>query len=259
VEVTQFPPDRAETYSINCLSRQFRRAECALRGPGTARLSRQTSNTRCEENLNWGVDAAKLWVDKGCGGSFTVTPGPAWEAYTFNRESARNKCQECRLKGEAEAVRGGLEVVSARIVEVDSRHVHVELVGKRRNVNVDLYCRYDSAGRTARILRRLNSMSTRALPLSILVCLAAACSATQPAAQVDEPRQVSLAESSECRNLGLIVKRSARHSKQSFNTNQAMKDAMDAVLASGADSYQLLDVDDEGHGTQVIMQAFACP
>jgi hypothetical protein len=97
------------------------------------------------------------------------------------------------------------------------------------------------------------------LPLSILVCLAAACSATQPAAQVDQPRQVSLAESSECRNLGLIVKRSARHSKQSFNTNQAMKDAMDAVLASGADSYQLLDVDDEGHGTQVIMQAFACP
>jgi len=98
----------------------------------------------------------------------------------------------------------------------------------------------------------------RTLPLSVVFCLAAACSSPEPAPLIDEPRQLTLAESSQCRELGMIVKRSARHSTQSFNTEQAMRDAMDAVLASGADAYQLLDVDDEGRGTQVIMQAFDC-
>ena len=98
----------------------------------------------------------------------------------------------------------------------------------------------------------------RSIILPCACCVAFACSTPPPAPLVDEPRQLTLAETSQCRKLGMIVKRSARHSNQSFNTEQAMRDAMDAVLASGADAYQLLDVDDEGRGTQVIMQAFDC-
>lgn len=97
--------------------------------------------------------------------------------------------------------------------------------------------------------------------IPLCACCLFACTSPQAPAPtgIDAPREISLAESSRCREVGLVVKRSVRHSTDAFNTEQAMRDALAAVLAAGADTYRLLDVDTEGRGTQVIMQAFNCP
>jgi hypothetical protein len=102
VEVTQFPMAAVNPYALECRSLNYRRQDCALKGPGTAVLDRQLSNSRCTEGQNWGVYNATLWVDKGCGGRFKITPRPAWESYTTTCESLKDRRSECRLKGPAE-------------------------------------------------------------------------------------------------------------------------------------------------------------
>src|SRR5437879_11311181 len=37
-----------------------------------ARLVRQRSETPCKEGESWGYDEEGIWVDKGCGGEFTL-------------------------------------------------------------------------------------------------------------------------------------------------------------------------------------------
>jgi hypothetical protein len=77
---------------------------------------------------------------------------------------------------------------------------------------------------------------------------------------IDAPREISKADTTACRELGLVVKRSARYNQDKFDTQQAMSAALDAVLEAGGDSYRLLDVTSEGsgRGTQVILEAYRC-
>lgn len=102
VEVTQFPQLSQVPYSLTCTSPRYRRQECGLKGPGTAVLERQISKTQCTQGQTWGQINTTLWVDKGCSGSFRITPRPAWSTYTLKCESPSNRRAECRLKGPAE-------------------------------------------------------------------------------------------------------------------------------------------------------------
>lgn len=104
VEVTQFPAPAVAEYNLTCKSSNYKRTECAMRGPGTARLTRQLSQSRCIENSSWGVDGSKLWVDKGCGAQFAIKPAPTWATYSQTCESRNGRRETCRLKGQAEVI-----------------------------------------------------------------------------------------------------------------------------------------------------------
>ena len=77
---------------------------------------------------------------------------------------------------------------------------------------------------------------------------------------IDAPREITQAEATNCRDLGLVVKQSVRGSQKVFGREQAMQAALDAVLEAGGDAYRLLDVseDSPGGGAQVILQAYRC-
>ncbi len=78
---------------VECTSNDYRFTRCGVDWR-KADIVRQTSQSRCIEGRNWGVDRRGLWVDKGCGGVFVErgrggnhgggngnggwNPGPNW-------------------------------------------------------------------------------------------------------------------------------------------------------------------------------------
>jgi hypothetical protein len=78
--------------AVDCQSRNYGYTRCDVPWRD-ARLVRQLSDTRCIRGQNWGIDRRGLWVDRGCGGTFTPAgrgddgygggggwrPGPGWD------------------------------------------------------------------------------------------------------------------------------------------------------------------------------------
>lgn len=67
-------PVSAQTHStkIECASDDRRRNLCEVLVPNGVDLLRQLSRTRCVKGVNWGWDAAGIWVDQGCRAEFGV-------------------------------------------------------------------------------------------------------------------------------------------------------------------------------------------
>lgn len=67
--------DRDYSETISCSSSGYRYASCApTQGTNIAyvELASQVSRTACVEGDTWGYDYNRVWVDKGCRGTFRV-------------------------------------------------------------------------------------------------------------------------------------------------------------------------------------------
>lgn len=62
---------------IPCSSDDGEKHYCEADTRHGARLVRQTSAAACKEGESWGWDEEGIWVDKGCGGDFTLGRGDA--------------------------------------------------------------------------------------------------------------------------------------------------------------------------------------
>jgi len=62
---------------IPCSSEDGEKHYCEADTRYGARLARQRSTAPCKENESWGYDEQGIWVDKGCGGDFTLGGGHA--------------------------------------------------------------------------------------------------------------------------------------------------------------------------------------
>jgi hypothetical protein len=61
--------------TITCESFKYRYQFCRVNTRGGVRLTRQISNTRCNEGETWGYDREGIWVDQGCAAEFSVRGG----------------------------------------------------------------------------------------------------------------------------------------------------------------------------------------
>jgi len=61
--------------AIPCSSEDGEKHYCEADTRYGARLVRQRSTAPCKENETWGYDEQGIWVDKGCGGDFTLGGG----------------------------------------------------------------------------------------------------------------------------------------------------------------------------------------
>lgn len=133
-----------EPYTLSCESLNNRRSECKLKGPADVSISRQLSSTYCRLDTNWGVQNDKLWVDKGCRAVFRVSMADTTGTPTNVRTAAIRACESLARSRD-------YLVLNARVLEAESGHVDVELMGERNRVMVDLFCRYDTASGKANI------------------------------------------------------------------------------------------------------------
>jgi peptide methionine sulfoxide reductase MsrB len=65
----------AQSAVIPCISEDGEKHYCEADTRYGARLVRQQSTAPCKENESWGYDEQGIWVDKGCGGEFTLGGG----------------------------------------------------------------------------------------------------------------------------------------------------------------------------------------
>jgi hypothetical protein len=85
---------------VRCESRDSRQRVCDT-GWRSARLSRQLSDTRCEEGRNWGSRNRQVWVSGGCRAEFVEGRGGGWNPggpgnnYTVTCSSNDNRQQTC--------------------------------------------------------------------------------------------------------------------------------------------------------------------
>src|SRR5437773_830917 len=63
--------------TITCSSENGQRAYCDADTWGGVRLTRQFSNSPCDQNSSWGFDSRGIWVDRGCRAEFQVSAGNA--------------------------------------------------------------------------------------------------------------------------------------------------------------------------------------
>lgn len=71
---SQAPPQKQEQI-IPCSSDDGEKHYCEADTRHGARLLRQRSTAACKEGESWGWDEEGIWVDKGCGGDFTLGRG----------------------------------------------------------------------------------------------------------------------------------------------------------------------------------------
>lgn len=98
--------------TVSCFSYDGRKNYCDPVSPGSkVQLLRQIGTANCIENSTWGYDRIGLWVDRGCGGEFTVmAPSEAGAPGT-----AGKSCEKTVGKVVAqELVRRCLQVSSAK-------------------------------------------------------------------------------------------------------------------------------------------------
>jgi hypothetical protein len=89
------PRASAQTGTVTCESRGSDREQCAIERGASVELSRQTSDTPCRRNANWGVAQEYIWVSGGCRAQFAVTAGsPAGPASVrLVRQISQNPCR----------------------------------------------------------------------------------------------------------------------------------------------------------------------
>jgi len=68
-------PQERQAQIIPCSSDDGEKHYCAADTRHGARLVRQRSQAPCKEDESWGYDEEGIWVDKGCGGEFTLGRG----------------------------------------------------------------------------------------------------------------------------------------------------------------------------------------
>jgi hypothetical protein len=61
--------------TISCSSDDGRRHYCPAESQGRIRLSRQRSESPCQEGYSWGSDGRGVWVDHGCRADFAIEGG----------------------------------------------------------------------------------------------------------------------------------------------------------------------------------------
>ena len=98
----EFGPGHAgggNTTTLQCESRDDRYRTCGSNISGRATLVRQLSDTRCTENVNFGVRNRQLWVDRGCRGVFQVRMGNwggnSGSDYSVTCSSTNNRYTTC--------------------------------------------------------------------------------------------------------------------------------------------------------------------
>jgi hypothetical protein len=68
-------PQERQGQIIPCSSDNGEKHYCTADTRYGARLVRQRSQAQCKEGESWGYDEEGIWVDKGCGGEFTLGRG----------------------------------------------------------------------------------------------------------------------------------------------------------------------------------------
>lgn len=64
--------------TIYCASDDGRRNYCSANTRGGVRLTRQRSDSACNQGQTWGWDSRGIWVDRGCRAEFTTGNGGGW-------------------------------------------------------------------------------------------------------------------------------------------------------------------------------------
>ncbi len=136
------PGPGADHDSVRCESKDYRLRRCETRNWRDARMTRQTSSTRCVRGTNWGFDRRGLWVDRGCSGVFVDTgrgaggpghggpgaghggpggwqPGPNWDAdFRLTCQSSDFRYKLCQIDiGPGGRVRIERQVSQAACIE----------------------------------------------------------------------------------------------------------------------------------------------
>src|SRR5256886_9173007 len=88
-------PQERHGQIIPCSSDDGEKHYCTADTRYGARLVRQRSQAPCQEGGSWGYDEEGIWVDKGCGGEFTLGRGDRSEEHTSELQSQSNLV--CRL------------------------------------------------------------------------------------------------------------------------------------------------------------------
>ncbi|MFC5570563.1 DUF3011 domain-containing protein [Lysobacter yangpyeongensis] len=93
--------------AIRCESTDNRTRACRTPWSGPSRLSRQLSDTRCEEGRNWQSREGEVTVWNGCRAEFTQGWGDAGQGGTIRCESANNRVANCDTpwRGRSQLVR----------------------------------------------------------------------------------------------------------------------------------------------------------
>src|SRR6267143_976377 len=68
-------PQGRQGQIIPCSSNDGEKHYCTADTRHGARLVRQLSQAPCKQGESWGYDEEGIWVDKGCGGEFTLGRG----------------------------------------------------------------------------------------------------------------------------------------------------------------------------------------
>src|SRR5258706_11445522 len=68
-------PQERQGQIIPCSSDDGEKHYCTADTRHGARLVRQRSQAPCKQDESWGYDEEGIWVDKGCGGEFTLGGG----------------------------------------------------------------------------------------------------------------------------------------------------------------------------------------
>jgi len=63
---------RSSAQTISCSSDDGHRHYCPADTRGGVQLSRQRSDSACQQGYSWGFDRGGVWVDRGCRAEFTV-------------------------------------------------------------------------------------------------------------------------------------------------------------------------------------------
>jgi hypothetical protein len=60
---------------VRCESNDYRTIRCPMNTSGGVRISRQLSNTPCQQGRNWNFDRSSVWVKDGCRAEFIGSVG----------------------------------------------------------------------------------------------------------------------------------------------------------------------------------------
>src|SRR2546430_6953568 len=109
-------PQERHGQIIPCSSDDGEKHYCTADTRYGARLVRQRSQARCKEGGSWGYDEEGIWVDKGCGGEFTLGRG--------------DDGGDARAAGGGRTVKGGLDGSRRKVCPAGTSH-RVQVLGQR--------------------------------------------------------------------------------------------------------------------------------
>ncbi|MDQ3137652.1 MAG: DUF3011 domain-containing protein [Gemmatimonadota bacterium] len=92
-------PLAAQTKTVLCESRGGDRIQCGIEQNARVELTRNLSDTPCQQNRNWGVGPNYIWVTTGCRGEFTVTSA-GFGGGTGGPSASPRQVQVCRSEAD---------------------------------------------------------------------------------------------------------------------------------------------------------------